>query len=199
MQQHRDFEVGLFDCCASPGGCQRCCFVACCHPCAVSDLAARLPTSTGAVLAGQRAATCALCSCYCSFGCLAGVLQAAEHAGQTAGQTAAVTWADPTGWVIALATCYTKFTHRRGVRRVLGLHESDTVGDILISYFCGSCALCQQLNQLDRGMAATHGSAGAGPYKGAHATAAAVAPPQQQQPPRRKNRKVKDDVIEIDE
>ena len=37
------FQTAETDCCAQPGGCNRCCYVGCCMPCAFGDVAASLP------------------------------------------------------------------------------------------------------------------------------------------------------------
>ncbi len=116
------WAVGLCNCCSAPGGAALCCYVACCSSCAYANLARRLPH--GKVLgSGDYCASCVLTSLFSCVPRFGNVIDA-----------------------ILLQAPLRKFIAPPG--RKESRECAPGCLDILTTACCGSCATCQQYNEV---------------------------------------------------
>jgi hypothetical protein len=180
MAAAHGFSVGLFDCCAPPGGCCRCAYVGCCASgaCAHADVVARLPPSSGACCAGRRRGA------YAAYCCADALFAGAVTFSCGATQLASLALASGVGFAAAGAAAAAALScaparaclhcdARRGVRRAVGAADVYGCEDALVAWACPACAHCQELNALDRHAAkAAAGAQKKTPGRGALAPAA---------------------------
>lgn len=135
------WSVGLFDCCAAPGGCSRCCEVCLC-PCIVyGQLAASAPPNIVTCVGPTGCRCCCPCLLYWAF---YGLTPGAITGGGTLAQCAAPFW-----YLACVGTGgYLLEMPLRATLRPPGTKETP-LESWLISTFCSSCALCQMSNELD--------------------------------------------------
>ena len=120
-----EWPVGLCDCCAAPGGCNRCCLVAVC-PC----------IALGRLSADRRAKI------------PRGLFPGAGDYMQTCCLSAALTSIPQVGGLIYL--CLFSYPLRKAGAPAHYKWDGCKEGCTLLC--CGSCALCQELNTIDRRM-----------------------------------------------
>ena len=135
---HNKWSTGATDACAEPGGCSRCCFTACCMPCAVGKVAASLPPDNGACCAGSEGGACVL---HCIIG---GSVYAAG----------VMFFGLLTPALIPVAGALTSCFHvslRRGLKRHHGIEDGSGCceNDWVLAVCCDPCAVCQEQREID--------------------------------------------------
>ena len=134
---HNKWSTGATDACAEPGGCSRCCFTACCMPCAVGKVAASLPPDNGACCAGSEGGACVL---HCIIG---GSVYAAG----------VMFFGLLTPALIPVAGALTSCFHvslRRGLKRHHGIEDGSGCceNDWVLAVCCDPCAVCQEQREI---------------------------------------------------
>ena len=132
------WSTGAMDCCAEPGGCGRCCYVACCMPCAAGKVAGSLPPDNGACCAGNEGGACVL------HGLIGGSVYAAG----------ALFFGVLTFAMVPIAGALTSCFHvslRRGLKRHHGITDASGCcqDDWVLACCCDPCAVCQELREID--------------------------------------------------
>lgn len=115
----RRWRTAMFDCCSSPGGCDRCCYVSFCLPCAAGEVAGRIGR--------DYSVDCCLPSLTYAIGAAFG----------------------PFGSYAASLVGSCLWAQTRTVIRREDAIPGDEVEDCLTMLLCAPCAVCQELNHLD--------------------------------------------------
>ncbi|KAK3264815.1 hypothetical protein CYMTET_26466 [Cymbomonas tetramitiformis] len=126
------FHTRISDCCAEPGGCGRCLYVACCPSCAYGqDMA--LMDNRSYMCAGS---CCGSCFLYFAVGAFPVVVL----------ELAKINMMYLGNWTGLISSSCVVFGARRALRRKYGLQEpnSSALKDICLTTFCQPCVLCQQ-------------------------------------------------------
>ena len=115
-----EWPVGLCDCCAAPGGSNRCCLVFCCPCVAIGRLSQRGRVPLGLFPGAGD---------YCSACCLNSIVSALPYVGG----------------------CFNLWLFQYPIRKAAAPKGYEWHGcrECCTLVWCGSCALCQELNTLE--------------------------------------------------
>lgn len=132
------WSTTAMDCCAEPGGCSRCCYVACCASCAAGKVAGSLPPDNGACCAGSEGGACIM---HCLIG---GSVYAVSSIFLGILTVAAVP-------VVGALTSCLHVSLRRGLKRQYGIADAPggCDNDWVLAVCCDPCAICQELREID--------------------------------------------------
>lgn len=132
------WSTTAMDCCAEPGGCSRCCYVACCASCAAGKVAGSLPPDNGACCAGSEGGACIM---HCLIG---GSVYAVSSIFLGILTVAAIP-------VVGALTSCLHVSLRRGLKRQYGIADppGGCDNDWVLAVCCDPCAICQELREID--------------------------------------------------
>ena len=138
IADHAKWSTTATDMCAEPGGCGRCCFTACCMPCAVGKIAGSLPPDNGACCAGSEGGACVL------HGLIGGSVYF----------VGALFFGGLTFGLVPVAGALTSCLHvslRRGLKRHHGIADGTGCceNDWVLAVCCDPCATCQEQREID--------------------------------------------------